>query len=168
MANVAHACGRTSKKRDGGPATMPERQPTEPCGNAKLYQGRYGNYKGPRKAVKQSDRYSTDPIGQVIILSKQKFTRTEYKLLGYNLNFIQTPNSINKKDLTHDIKQFSRRIKLRDHFGLTTPEKQAFKLTSIWEPSENHHTVKTFLDDFSRKVDHGLKNWVTAPAKREE
>ena len=89
-------------------------------------------------------------------LSKREFTKTEYKLLGYNLNFIPTPKSINKKNLTQDIKQFNRRVKLRDHFGLTTPEKQAFKSSSSWEPSTNHHTVKTFLEDFSNKVNHEL------------
>ena len=51
-------------------------------------------------------------------LSKQKFTETEYKLLGYNLNFVPTPKNVNKKELSEDIKTFNRRIKLRDHFGV--------------------------------------------------
>ena len=33
-----------------------------------------------------------------------------------------------------------------------------FKTNSSWEPGNNHHTVKTFLEDFSRKVQSELDN----------
>ena len=33
-----------------------------------------------------------------------------------------------------------------------------FKTNSTWEPGNNHHTVKTFLEDFSRKVKSELDN----------
>ena len=104
----------------------------------------------------------------MINLSKQNFTRAEYKLLGYNLNFVPTPDSINKKDLSRDIKQFSRRIKLRDHFGNTLTNKPVFKSNSTWEPNENHHTVRTFLEDFSRKVEIELKTTSTNPRKNNQ
>ena len=93
----------------------------------------------------------------MINLSKINFTRAEYKLLGYNLNFIPTPNSINKTDLLRDIKQFDRRIKLHDNFGDTPMQKLIFKSTSTWVPKDTHHTVQTFLEDFSRKVETELK-----------
>ena len=56
-----------------------------------------------------------------------------------------------------DLKQFGRRIKLRDHFGNTTQsDGPNFKSQSNWEPATNHHTVQTFLEDFSRKVNNEL------------
>ena len=90
-------------------------------------------------------------------LSDKSFTKAQFKLLGYNLNFIPTPNRINEKELNTDIKKFGRRIKLRDHFGITHTNTPAFKSESTWVPNKNHHTVETFLEDFGRKVDHELK-----------
>ena len=89
-------------------------------------------------------------------MSDRSFTKTQFKLLGYNLNFIPTPNNINKKTLATDIKKFGRRVKLRDHFGITDTNKPAFKSESSWEPAKNHHTVETFLEDFTRKVNTEL------------
>jgi hypothetical protein len=114
-----------------------------------------------RRTIGSTERFREDPFGQVINFSKKSFSKPEYKLLGYNLNYIPTPNSINKKELAQDIKQFGRRIKLRDHFGNSPSDKPAFKYHSTWEPNENHHTVKTFLEDFSRKVNSELENGPT-------
>ena len=105
-----------------------------------------------RRTLQHSTRSHEDPYEQVINLSTKHFSKPEFKILGYNLNFIPTPGKINKKQLEQDVKQFGRRIKLRDHFGVSLSEKPIFKSNSSWEPSENHHTVKTFLEDFSRKV----------------
>ena len=89
-------------------------------------------------------------------LSDKSFTKAQFKLLGYNLNYIPTPNHINKKELSTDIKKFGRRIKLRDHFGISHTDTPAFKSVSTWEPNKNHHTVETFLEDFTRKVNNEL------------
>ena len=93
----------------------------------------------------------------MINLSGFKFTKTEYKLLGYNLNFVPTPNSINKTDMARDIKQFDRKIRLRDHFGDTPHIKPIYKSSSTWVPKDTHHTVRTFLEDFSRRVESELE-----------
>ena len=61
------------------------------------------------------------------------------------------------------MKKIGRRIKLRDHFGDTLSEKLIFKTTSTWEPGDNHHTVKTFLEDFSRRVKNELDKDPTPP-----
>ena len=112
--------GSTKKWKWGPERPGPERQ--EPSRHTSLFNGSYGNHKRIRQAIKRTNKFRSDPFGQVINLSKINFTRAEYKLLGYNLNFIPTPNSINKTDLSRDIKQFDRRMKLRDHFG-DTPRK---------------------------------------------
>ena len=68
-------------------------------------------------------------------LSKYGFTVNEYKLLGYNLNFVPTPEYVNKNELMHDIKKFNRRIKLKSHFGTPLPKGELyFKSNSTWEP----------------------------------
>ena len=77
--------------------------------------------------------------------------------MGYNLNFVPTPESINKNDLLHDIEKFNRRIKLRSHFGTVPKEGLYFKSNSTWEPSNIHHTVKTFTEDFSRQIKLSLE-----------
>ena len=58
----------------------------------------------------------------MINLSSKQFSKHEFKILGYNLNFIPTPEKINKKQLEQDLKKFGRRIKLRDHFGESLSE----------------------------------------------
>ena len=132
--------------------------PPEPSGHASLHKRSYGNYMRLRRTIGSTERFREDPFGQVINFSTKSFSKPEYKLLGYNLNYIPTPNTINKKELAQDLKLFGRRIKLRDHFGISPTDKPAFKYHSTWEPNENHHTVKTFLEDFSRKVNSELES----------
>ena len=113
----------------GGPRPL-ERNPREPRRNKGIHQNSYGNFKRLRNSVKSTDQHRNDPFGQVINLSDRSFTKAQFKLLGYNLNFIPTPNNINKKTLATDIKKFGRRVKLRDHFGITDTNKPAFKSES--------------------------------------
>ena len=96
----------------------------------------------------------------MINLSGFKFTKAEYKVLGYNLNFVPTPSSINKTDMARDIKKFDRKIRLRDHYGDTPKTKQIYKSSSTWVPKDTHHTVRTFLEDFSRKMEAELKTQI--------
>ena len=94
----------------------------------------------------------------MINLSGFEFTKAEYKLLGYNLNFVPAPKSINKTEIMRDIKQFDRKIRLRDHFGDTPHIKPIYKTSSTWVPKDTHHTVRTFLEDFSRRVENELES----------
>ena len=84
----------------------------------------------------------------MINLSSKDFTKAEFKTLGYNLNFIPTPGKPNKKPLEHDIKQFSRRIKLRDHFGTI--------FGPLWDDFEDHFGMifGLFWDNFGTIWDH--------------
>ena len=144
------------KKQDRGPeGEGPKRNRVER--NEKILKGSYGNYKRIRQTTKRTDKFESDPYGQVINLSKQSFTKTEYKLLGYNLNFVSTPKSVDKEEFLLDIKRFNRRIKLKSHFGDSPKDNLYFKSTSTWEPTDIHHTVKTFTEDFGRKVERSLE-----------
>ena len=114
------------------------------------------------RAVGSTERFIDDPFGNVINLSNKSFSKPQYKLLGYNLNFVPTPSKINKLELNKDILQFGRRIKLRDHFGLTPPtDGPKLRSQSTWEPANNHHTVHTFIEDFSRRVNKELDHELT-------
>ena len=114
------------------------------------------------RAVGSTERFSDDPFGNVVNLSNKSFTKPQYKLLGFNLNFVPTPNKINKLELNKDIKQFGRRIRLRDHFGLSpNNDRPHFRSQSTWEPTNSHHTVQTFLEDFSRRVNRELDRDLT-------
>ena len=93
----------------------------------------------------------------MINLSNSGFTVNEFKLLGKNLNFVPTPDAVNKKELLKDIDKFNRRIKLRAHFGASPKEGLYFKSNSTWVPQNIHHTVKTFTEDLSRKVENSLE-----------
>ena len=49
------------------------------------------------------------------------------------------------------------------NLGITfvNPSRKKRHSSQPWELSESHHTVKTFLEDFSRKVDCELKTGPT-------
>ena len=101
-------------------------------------------------------RHESDPFRHVVDLSKKGFTVNEYKLSGYNLNFVPTMVQIN--ELLHDIKKINRRFKLRAHFGNALPKGDLyFKSESNWEPSNTHHTVKTSADDLKNKITNSLE-----------
>ena len=61
---------------------------------------------------------TVDPFGNVINLSKLNFSVYEFKILGYDLNAIPTPNFFNEMNFNRGVKQFHRRIKLRSHFEI--------------------------------------------------
>ena len=142
------------KKRTNGPGgDGPEPQQQRNNEHAKLPGGGYGCYKRIREQVISSTRTTTDPFGQVVNLSEEGFTKMEYKLLGYNLNFIPTPDKINKKEILDNVNNFNRGVKLKSHFGDTPPKEGLyFKSNSSWEPPNPHYTVKTFTENFKNNM----------------
>lgn len=87
--------------------------------------------------------------------------------MGYNLNFIPTPGHLNKADILRDINKFNRRIKLKSYFGTTLDSKELhFKSNSTWEPNYIHHTVKTFIEDFSKQLRNSLETKIEHPGRK--
>ena len=97
----------------------------------------------------------------MINLSKHKFTEDEFKVLGYNFNFIPTPKKSNTEQLMGDISQFGRKIKLRAHFGNQPKNDQTnfFKPVTYktWTP-QAHHTINTFLEAFQNDIKLDLES----------
>lgn len=96
-------------------------------------------------------------------LSNHKFSIPQYKLLNKNLNFCPTPGNYNQTTLQNDINNFTRKIKLKAHFATNEqqineneqPQKQFYikKANSTWEPPNNHHTVKTFIEAITNDIE---------------
>ena len=64
----------------------------------------------------ESPSGKSDPSGNVVNLLKPTFSFDTYKLLNKNLNFIPTSKRYNKNQLSSDLQNFYRLIKLRFHF----------------------------------------------------
>ena len=86
--------------------------------------------------------------------------------MGYNLNFIATPEKINKKELMHDVNNFNRRIKLKSHFGEAAPNEGIyFKSNKSWEPPNPHYTIKAFPESFKNKLAKNLEKNLSGKTK---
>ena len=68
------------------------------------------------RATKSTSGLQSDPRGQVINLSKNRFTKETFKLLNKNLNSVTTQTNFNKTTLNKEMEDFYRRIKLKAHF----------------------------------------------------
>ena len=114
-------------------------------------------------------KHQFDPPGYVINLSNFPFSIDTYKLLNKNLNFNPTKSKYNKNQLDQDLQKFYRIIKLKAFFKDTDnnyekDEHDIFKInTKKWTPSENHHTINTFIDlveyDVNEATQEETKNY---------
>ena len=75
-------------------------------------------HKKLKKALRSKVKTKLDPFGNIVNLSDNLFSESEFSLLNKNLNFCPRPNKYNKQNLNKDLK-FYRNIKLRAHFGST-------------------------------------------------
>ena len=72
--------------------------------------------------------------------------------------------SLQKTTLQTDINNFTRKIKLRAHFGTTKEDennKKEFYIknkNSTWTPNKTHHTIKTFIEAFQNEIENLPKN----------
>ena len=93
----------------------------------------------------------------------ETFSIPEFNLLGKNLNFCPTPGNYSPTTLQNDINDFTRKIKLKAHFGTDNNDdesnnnKKEFYIKgnkSTWTPKQAHHTVKTFIEAFGNEIDN--------------
>ena len=96
----------------------------------------------------------------IINLTKHSFTKTEYKLLNKNLNFISTPKLYNKNELDADLNDFFRRIKLKAYFKDTPnnkndDESRLFKKNKNkkWNLPNNHHAMNTYVEAVKKDIE---------------
>ena len=81
------------------------------------------------------------------------FTKETFQLLNKNLNCRPTPSIFNKNQLSKELDNFFRLIKLKAFFqdnnmyNLST-EDQLFepKTNKNWRPDKNHYTLETYIE----------------------
>ena len=69
-----------------------------------------------QRTITNALRYKSNPSGNVVYLSKHSFPFDTYKLLNKNLNFIHISKRYSKNQLSSDLQNFFRLIKLRAYF----------------------------------------------------
>ena len=68
--------------------------------------------------LENTNRFQSDPAGQIINLSTKRFCKNTFKLLNKNLNFVLTQKTINKDTIKKQFEDFFRQIKLRAYFKI--------------------------------------------------
>ena len=70
----------------------------------------------------------------VINLSDRVLTEQETNILSKGLKFVPTPTSVNRTELTADVKKWSRRMRLKEFFGPQTTRKMNKKASKRSQP----------------------------------
>ena len=111
----------------------------------RIHRTNNGNISKLWRKVEKSTKFQSDPIGNVMNLSKYKFSKATYRLLNKNLNFVPTQKKYNRNEFENDIENFYRRIKLTAHFG-THKTKQIKTEEETFKPNQtkNGH-LKTLI-----------------------
>ena len=117
------------------------------------------------RTIENTTRFQSDPIGKVVNLSKNTFSKETFQLLNKNLDFVPTLKVYNKRNLNEEMETFYRTIKLKGYFkdlnGNAVPtEEQIFKPTNHkkWTPNKNHHTVSTYIEATQEKLECEMEN----------
>ena len=87
-----------------------------------LHRTNHENFVKLRRTIGNKTGLQSDPAGQVINLSKKRFTKETFKLLNKSLNFVQLKQISIKPRLTKNWKIFTT-YKLKAH--LKNPENKA-------------------------------------------
>ena len=120
----------------------------------------------------------SDTEGNVVNSTAFSFSKSEYKLLNKNLNFIPTPKVYNKNELNSNLNNFFRLIKSQVHFKDSVNKdtdkiktnKKKEKSWNYWKcwkktkkknigqtPDKNIHIIDTFVETGKNVI---LKNIV--------
>ena len=91
--------------------------------------------------------YASD---HVFNLSKKKLSAKEISVLEKWLGFAHTPSHINEADLRRDLREFSRKMRCKWHFGNDAPQSDEeisqFKVKLQWNPLKGHPALEAFLN----------------------
>ena len=115
-----------------------------------------------QRKIKETLKYRSDPIGNVINLTSFSFSKNVYKLLNKNLSFIPTPKIYNKKELKNDLDVFFRRIKLKAYFkdspNETNSKKSEFNFPSKtnWTPKDSHQSIETYIEAVKKDLNETI------------
>ena len=132
------------------------RRPTTKCKDHKrykFYRTNHANTKKLCRTVEDTTGHQFDPTGNVINLSKKRFTKETFQLLNKNLNFLPTPSIFNKNQLNKELDDFVRLINLKAYLkdnNMYNPstQDQLFKpiTNKKCRPDKNQHTEETYIE----------------------
>ena len=90
----------------------------------------------------------------VINLSSSIISDAEHKLLSKGLNFCPTPREVNQAQLSQDLTEYYRRIRLREFFlDAETCDPEPFRIKSTWIPPKNRiPALETYVQVVSSQV----------------
>ena len=96
----------------------------------------------------------TTPTNTVVNLSSSSITSAEHKLLSKGLNFCPTPPTVNQTELSQDLTDYYRRIRLQEFFLDSAPmEREPFHVKSNWIPPKNRvPALETYVQVVNSKV----------------
>ena len=96
----------------------------------------------------------------VVNLSQRVLTQAEVSLLSKGLKFCPTPEKIDIYSLRKDIKEYVRRVRLREYFyseqddvGGNFSNLPAFRKKSSWSPEKNREVaIEAYLEALEREI----------------
>ena len=97
----------------------------------------------------------------VVKISNVPLSESEIKLLSRDLSFGLKPSRIDQFQLKEDVKQFSRRLKLKEFFynqdDTNNNKINPFKRNSNWTPPINRESsLDTYIKSVGREIQHWL------------
>ncbi len=94
------------------------------------------------------------PANTVVNLSSSSISDAEHKLLSKGLNFCPTPRTVNQGQLSQDLTDYYRRIRLREFFLDSDPcDPEPFRVKSAWVPPKNRvPALETYVQVVNTQV----------------
>ena len=112
-------------------------------------QRRHRRFRRPRPEA------TLPPVPNTVInLSSCIISDAEHKLLSKGLNFCPTPREVNQAQLSQDLTEYYRRIRLREFFlDAETCDPEPFRIKSTWIPPKNRiPALETYVQVVSSQV----------------
>ena len=96
----------------------------------------------------------------VVNLSSASLSSTELNLLSRGLKFCPTPSEVNQVELSQDLTDYYRRIRLREFFLDAPPsEPEPFRKKSTWVPPKNRvPAMETYVQVVSSQVNNSANS----------
>lgn len=119
------------------------------------------NHDNNRDSVDSENADNSENNTKVVNLSNHALSRDEISLLSKGLSFCPTPPEIDPLRLDTDLKEFHRRMRLKDHFHSDdsddSPEESdytpnIFREKSTWTPKDCNPRLSVFHENFVKDL----------------
>ena len=162
-AHKNHLTNQTSRPNNNTPTPSPTAPP-------QAGKTRNRRKRKPRKTHKTTNLDTTS----VINLSQTPLSNDELLVLARGLTFCPTPKHINLAELSADIKDFTRRMRLKEYFhdhnnSAQPNEHNPFHNKSSWTPpTDRDHALNTYVDAIKHDILTVNRNHITDNLTKDE